>query len=437
MKYYMAGIKGAGMSALALLLSDLGYEIVGYDDDKNHKYTEDKLIERGIKILNVPNNELDSDTVVIHSIALNEEHPELIKARDMGLRIYEYKDMLGKLSKKYKTICITGCHGKTSTASILTHIMSDVCGSNYIVGNGVGHGDKTTDKLILEASEYKRQFLTLEPEYIIITNIEMDHTDYYKNIDDMILAYQDFASKASKMVLACGDDSYTHMLNVKAGIFYYGLNDDNDIQARNVEYTSDGTNFDVFVEDEYFGHFELPIYGKHMLLNILSVIAICYYERIDLKELSKSLKKFEGIIGIFKEEKINNNIIISDYANHPTEIKYTIKAAKQKYPDKKIITIFEPYTYARVEKFKDEFINVLALSDKTYIMDINYDSENPEDFPDLSSYSIIKGIKSGEHINPDESDKLLKYKDTVMLFIGSKDINLLLNGYRKLQNNKE
>ncbi len=431
MKYYMAGIKGAGMSALALLLSDLGYEIVGYDDDKKHRYTEDKLIDRGIKIFNEPNNELDNDTVVIHSIALNENHPELIKARDMGLKTYEYKDMLGKLSKKYKTICITGCHGKTSTASILTHIMSDVCGSNYIVGNGVGHGDKQSDKLILEASEYKRQFLTLEPEYIIITNIEMDHADYYKNMDDMISAYQEFANNASKMVLACGDDSYTHMLQVNAGIFYYGLNEDNDIQARNVEYTSEGTNFDVFVEDEYFGHFELPIYGKHMLLNMLAVIAICYYERIDLKELSKSLKNFEGIIGIFKEELFNNNILISDYANHPTEIKYTIKAAKQKYPNKKIITIFEPYTYSRVQKFKDEFINVLSLSDKTYIMDINYDNENPLDYPDLNAETIIKSLKKSEYIKCGMSDKLLKYKDVVMLFIGSKDINLLLTEYKK------
>lgn len=433
MKYYMAGIKGAGMSALALLLSDLGYEIVGYDDDKKHKYTEDKLINRDIKIYNEPNNELDNDTVVIHSIALNEEHPELVKAQNMGLRIYEYKDMLGKLSKRYKTICISGCHGKTSTASILTHIMSDISDSNYIVGNGVGHGSKTSEKLILEASEYKRQFLTLEPEYIIITNIEMDHTDYYKNIDDMILAYQDFANKATKMVLACGDDSYTHMLNVKAGVFYYGLNEDNDIQARNVEYTSEGTNFDVFVEDEYFGHFELPIYGKHMLLNMLSVIAICYYERIDLKELSKSLKKFEGIIGIFKEETVKNNIIISDYANHPTEIKYTIKAAKQKYPDKKIITIFEPYTYARVDKFKDEFIHVLSSSDESYIMDINYDNENPLDYPNLSSETLIKSLKNSNYIKCGMSDKLLKYKDCCLLFIGSKDINMLLSEYKNLK----
>lgn len=309
--------------------------------------------------------------------------------------------------------------------------MSDVCGSNYIVGNGVGHGDKQSDKLILEASEYKRQFLTLEPEYIIITNIEMDHADYYKNMDDMISAYQEFANNASKMVLACGDDSYTHMLQVNAGIFYYGLNEDNDIQARNVEYTSEGTNFDVFVEDEYFGHFELPIYGKHMLLNMLAVIAICYYERIDLKELSKSLKNFEGIIGIFKEELFNNNILISDYANHPTEIKYTIKAAKQKYPNKKIITIFEPYTYSRVQKFKDEFINVLSLSDKTYIMDINYDNENPLDYPDLNAETIIKSLKNSEYIKCGMSDKLLKYKDVVMLFIGSKDINLLLTEYKK------
>ena len=437
MKYYMAGIKGAGMSALALLLSDLGYEIVGYDDAKEHRFTEDKLIERGIKIYTGPNNEMDNDTIVIYSPALRiDEHSELLKAKEMNLKIYEYQEMLGKLTKKFSTICISGCHGKTTTTSMLSHIISDIEGCNFIIGDGRGHGDRQSNRFILEACEYRRHFLEYDPEYVIITNIEMDHTDYYKSMDDMILAYQEFANKAGKMVIACGDDPYTHSLEVNPQIYYYGLNEDNDIQARDVEYRSDGTSFDVFVEDEYYGHFDLPLFGKHMLLNALAVIAVCHYERLDAREVAKSLKTFEGAERRFKETFIGNNVIVDDYAHHPTEVKVTIKAARQKYPDKKVIAIFKPHTFSRVEEFADDFASALNLADKAFVMDINYDREKPEDFPNIDAYTIINKLENGDYIEQGMAEKLLEYDNAVMLFMSSKEIYLLEDEYKKLLEEK-
>lgn len=437
MKYYMAGIKGAGMSALALLLSDLGYDIVGYDDAKEHRFTEDKLLERGIKIYSEPNKELDNETVVIYSPALKlDTHPELIKAREMNLKIYEYEEMLGKLTKKFKTICISGCHGKTTTTSMLSHIMDTIGGCNYIIGDGRGHGDKSSDRFILEACEYRRHFLAYDPEYVVITNIEMDHTDYYKSMDDMILAYQEFANKADKMVIACGDDPYTHTLEVNPQIFYYGLNEDNDIQARDVEYRNDGTSFDVFVEDEYYGHFDLPLFGKHMLLNALAVIAICHYERMDAREVSKVLKTFKGAERRFKETFIGDNVLIDDYAHHPTEVKVTIKAARQKYPDKKVIAIFKPHTFSRVEEFADEFASALNLADKAYVMDINYDREDPNDFPEISAKTIIEKLDNGDYIEQGMAERLLEYDNSVILFMSSKEIYLLEEEYKKMLEEK-
>jgi len=437
MKYYMAGIKGAGMSALALLLSDLGYDIVGYDDAKEHRFTEDKLLERGIKIYSEPNKELDNETVVIYSPALKlDTHPELIKAREMNLKIYEYEEMLGKLTKKFKTICISGCHGKTTTTSMLSHIMDTIGGCNYIIGDGRGHGDKSSDRFILEACEYRRHFLAYDPEYVVITNIEMDHTDYYKSMDDMILAYQEFANKADKMVIACGDDPYTHTLEVNPQIFYYGLNEDNDIQARDVEYRNDGTSFDVFVEDEYYGHFDLPLFGKHMLLNALAVIAICHYERMDAREVSKVLKTFKGAERRFKETFIGDNVLIDDYAHHPTEVKVTIKAARQKYPDKKVIAIFKPHTFSRVEEFADEFASALNLADKAYVMDINYDREDPNDFPEISAKTIIEKLDNGDYIEQGMAERLLEYDNSVILFMSSKEIYLLEDEYKKMLEEK-
>lgn len=437
MKYYLAGIKGTGMSALALILDDLGFEVVGYDDAEEHRFTEDKLVERGIKIYTKENDAMDKDTIVVYSPALKlNTHKELIKAQEMGLKIYEYQEMLGKLTKTFDTICISGCHGKTTTTSMLSHIYMTIDKCNYLIGDGRGHGTKESKKFILEACEYRRHFLAYDPEYVIITNIDLDHTDYYKSIDDMILAYQEFANKADKMVIACGDDQYTHTLEVNPSIYYYGLDSDNDIQARNVEYRNDGTEFDVFIEDEYYGHFDLPLFGKHMLLNALAAIAICHYERMNAKEVANALKTFKGAERRFKEEVVGNNVIIDDYAHHPAEVKVTIKAARQKYPDKKVIAIFKPHTFSRVEEFADAFANSLNLADKAYVMDINYDREDPEDYKGVTPYTIIDKLNNGDYIERGMADKLLEFDNAVILFMSSKEIYFLEDEYKKLLEEK-
>lgn len=432
MKYYLIGIKGAGMSALALLLNELGYKVAGYDDAKEHRFTEDKLIEAGIEIFTEANDYMDEDTIVVRSTAIFLDHPELAKASELGLQVYEYHEMLGKLTSKLTSICISGCHGKTTTTAMLSHILMDNGGCNYIIGDGRGHGTLDSKKLVLESCEYKRHFLAYNPEYVVITNIELDHTDYYKSIDDMILAYQEFANKAEKMAIVCGDDPYTHTLEVNAPVYYYGIEDDNDIQARNINYHNDGTSFDVFIEDEYYGHFDLPLYGKHMLLNSLAVIGICFYERMDAKDVSKSLKTFKGAERRFKETFIDDNVLVDDYAHHPTEVKVTIKAARQKYPDKKIIAIFKPHTFSRVEEFADDFAKALNLADFAYVMDINYDRERKEDFPDIDAYTIINKLDHGDYIEQGQAEKLLQYHNAVLLFMSSKEIYILQNEYQEL-----
>ena len=437
MKYYLIGIKGAGMSALALLLSDLGYEVIGYDDASEHRFTEDSLVERGITIYNGPNDALDNDTIVVRSPAIRDEHPEMQKVFAMDLRNYEYHEMLGKLTKKFDTICIAGCHGKTTTTSMLAHIMQDMGGCNYIIGDGHGYANKESRRFILESCEYRRHFLAYEPEYVVITNIELDHTDYFKNIDDVISAYQEFANKAGKMVIICGDDPYTHSLEISKPVYYYGVDDDNDIQARNIEYRNDGTSFDVFIEEEYYGHFDLPLFGKHMLLNALAAIGVCHYERLEAKEVAKSLKTFAGASRRFKETFMGNNVLIDDYAHHPTEVRVTIKAARQKYPDKTIVAVFKAHTFSRVQEFADEFASALSLADKAFIMDINYDRELPEEYPGVNAYTLIDKIEGAEYIEQGMADKLLPYDNAAILFMSSKEIYLLQDEYMKLLKEKE
>ena len=429
MKYYLIGIKGAGMSALGLILNDLGYNIVGYDDNKEYQFTEEKLNERGIKIYTDDNDEIDENTIIVRSSAVSEEHPQMKKAKELNLRMYEYNEMLGKLANMFDLITVAGCHGKTTTTSMLAHVLGNITGCNYLIGDGTGKVSKEHKRFVIEACEYKRHFLVYEPDYAIITNIDLDHVDYFKDINDIMDAYTEYANKASKMVIACGDDPYTRALELRKPLFYYGIEDDNDIIAKDIEYREDGTSFDVFVEGNYYGHFDLSLYGKHMLLDALAVIAVCSYERLEAKDVARELKTFGGANRRFSETIVGDTIVIDDYAHHPNEVKSTIKAAKQKYPGKKIVTIFQPHTFSRTQEFYEDLAKALNNSNYSYVLDIYSAREKMEDFPDVTSKLIIDLLENGDSISNEEIDKLKSHKDSVLIFMSPKEIEPLMQNY--------
>ena len=429
--YHFIGIKGSGMASLALILHGLGFEVQGSDIDE-HLFTEDEVRAAGIKILPFSADNIKEDMIIVKGNAFKDTHEEVVRAKELGLKIYSYQEMIAKLTERFETITIAGCHGKTTTTSMLSHVLKNITGCNYLIGDGTGYANKDNKYFALEACEWQRHFLAYKPYYAIITNIELDHMDYYKDISDIVDAYQEYANHAEKMIIACGDDPYTHSLEVKPPIFFYGLDDDNDIQARNVEYHNEGTSFDVFVEDNYYGHFDLPLYGKHMLLNSLAVIGVCYYERLDAREVAKYLKTFEGAKRRFKEKVIGDIVTIDDYAHHPTEVKVTIKGARQKYPDKEIVAIFLPNTYSRTEALMDEFIDVLKMADKAYIMDIHCDRERSIDYPGVSSDTLIEHVPNSEKVSLDDVDKLLKHHNSVMCFMSCTNIYVLLDKYKEL-----
>ena len=425
--YYLIGIKGTGMSALACFLHDLGYEVKGSDVER-HFFTEKGLNERNIEILPYDEKNIKKDMVIIRGNVIKDDHPEMIKANELDLKIYTYQEMIAKLTKMFMTITVAGCHGKTTTSTMTYQVLNAIKGANCLIGDGTGIANKENKYFVLEACEYQRHFLAYTPYYAIITNIELDHVDYYKDIDDVIDAFTEYANNAEKMVIACGDDPYTHSLEVSKPIFYYGLDDDNDIIAKDVNYTENGVTFDVFVEDNYYGHFDLPLYGKHMLLNALAVISLCYYERFDAKEVSKILKEYHAARRRFNETQVGTNILIDDYAHHPTELKCTIKSARQKYPDKKLVVIWGPHTYSRTKAFKDEYVEILKTASKAYIMDIYAAREKQGDI-DIDINDIIKAIPNAEHISESETDKLLEHEDSVLLFMSPKDLTSFEQDY--------
>jgi UDP-N-acetylmuramate--alanine ligase len=422
--YYFIGIKGAGMSALAQIMTTLGYQVEGSDVDKKF-FTEEGLIKSNIKVNVFDENNIKEDMIIVRGLTFDEENVEVKKAMELGLKIYTYPEMVGKLTKKFKTICIAGCHGKTTTTSMMAKIFDTIKGSSYIIGDGTGYADKTSEYFILESCEYRRHFLNYIPYYAVITNIDFDHADYFEDIDDVISAYQEYANNATNMVIACGDDPYTHTLEVSKPIFYYGLSEDNDIIAKDIIYKKDGISFDVFIEDNFYGHYDLPIYGKHMLLDALAVIAVAYYERLDYKEVSKIFKDYTGAKRRFTETVVGKDIIIDDYAHHPNEVKATINAIKQKYENKKIVAIFQPHTFSRTKEIKEELVKELNKADIAYVLDIHPSREKQEDFEGITSNIIIDNLDNGNHINMDEGKKLVTETETVYVFMSPNDLSVL------------
>jgi len=434
--YHFIGIKGSGMSALAQIMKNLGYDVQG-SDVETHFFTEEGLVKDGIKILPFDENNIHENMKIVRGATFTDDHPEVKRAKELGLNIYSYADMVGSLTRKFKTICIAGCHGKTTTTSMMAHVLNQIKGANYLIGDGTGYSNKENEFFILESCEYRRHFLAYTPYYAIITNIDLDHVDYFKDINDVVDAYNEFANKAEKMVIACGDDPYTHYLDINKPIFYYGIDEDNDIIAKNIEYKKDGTSFEVFVEDNYYGFFDLPIYGKHMLLDALAVISVCYYERLDVKEVSKLLKTFHGAKRRFTETVLDDTIIIDDYAHHPNEVKATIKSIRQKYPDKKLVTVFQPHTFSRTKEFANALASTMNLADYSYVLEIHPAREKQEDFEGVTSKLIIDQLDHGEAITMNDSSTLAQYKGSVILFMSPNDLSTLENEtIEKIKNSK-
>lgn len=417
--YYFIGIKGAGMSSLAVILKQLGNTVEGSDIDK-HFFTESELIKNNIPFYVYNEKNIKEGYTIIKGASIKEDNKELKKAKELNLKIYEYNEMVGILTKEFKTICIAGCHGKTTTTNMLATALIST-GINYLIGDGTGYASRDNKYFALESCEYKRHFLAYHPYYSVITNIDLDHVDYFKNIDDVVDAYTEYANNAEKMIIAYGDDPYTRTMKVNKPIIFYGLEDNNDITATNIEYKSDGISFDV----NKYGHFDLPIYGKHQLLDALAVITVCYLEQIDYKELYNNLKNFKGAKRRFTETIVKDNVIIDDYAHHPNEVKATIDAIKQKYPSKQIVAIFQPHTFTRTKEFAKDLINIFKDIDASYILDIHPARERQEDYPDITSNIIIDNLDNSYHINIDEYQKLTKYNNTVFAFMSPNDISKL------------
>ena len=435
MNYYFIGIKGTGMSSLACMLKDLGNEVSGSDLSK-HFFTEQGLIERNIPIYDfAPANIKDGMHVIIGNAFL-EDFPEVIAARNNPTCICaRYHEFLGDFLKNYHLISIAGSHGKTTTTGMLSTVMGQYKKTGYLIGDGTGHLEKDTEYFCLESDEFRRHFLAYHPEYAIVTNVEIDHVDYFKDEADYRSSYEEFAKNITKAMIIYGEDEQARMLQLDGTkVYWYGLEDTDDIQAVNVDERSDGMDFDVIFEGKPFGHFSTPLVGHHLLLNSLAVIGVSILEGIPKDLIEEGLSHFKGVKRRFVVEKHEDNIFIDDYAHHPTEVGVTIDTARKRFPDKKLVAVFKPHRASRVKYFAEDFKKQLMKADAVYLCDFT-SIDDKQDGTDIDITYLQKMIPDSKVITEDEkgAELLAKERPACFLFMSSKDIYGLANLLKKIQ----
>ncbi|HAR6575888.1 TPA: UDP-N-acetylmuramate--L-alanine ligase [Staphylococcus pseudintermedius] len=425
-RYHFVGIKGAGMSSLAQIIYDLGYEVQGSDIDQ-YVFTEIALKNKGIQILPFDADNIKEGLTIIQGNAFKHTHEEIARAHELGLKVIRYHDFLSEVINEYVSVAVTGAHGKTSTTGLLSHVMNGDKKTSFLIGDGTGMGLPQSEYFAFEACEYRRHFLSYSPDYAIITNIDFDHPDYFKDVDDVINAFQGMAKNVKKAIIAWGDDPYVKNIEVDIPVYYYGFDTSMDVYAQNIEVTGSGTEFDVYVKGEFYGHFVSPQYGDHNILNALAVLTISYLENLNLDNIKEALITFGGVKRRFNETFAQNQVLVDDYAHHPREISATIETARKKYPNKEVVAIFQPHTFSRTKAFLQEFADVLNLADQTYLCDIF--GSIRENQGELSINDLLKLVDGAHLIDENSVEQLQKHDNAVLLFMGAGDIQKILKAY--------
>ena len=427
--YYFIGIGGIGMSSIAKYLVANNFKVGGYDLTKTD--ITDTLEKNGIEInykdeLNsIPSQFTNQDVIVIFTPAITTKNRQLGFFKSQGNPIFKRAEFLGILTKKFKTIAIAGTHGKTTTAAIVTHLFYKTRQSftafvggvlNEFNSNVIINGNKYA---IVEADEYDRSFLNLEPSYGLITSIDSDHLDIYGSFDEVKKSFREFIEKITDKVViskGLGVDGITYSLNKKA-----------DYSANNISFSKTGYFFDLTTPSRIYKSVFFSQLGLHNLLNAIGAFAISSQIGIDEKELCKALSTFEGVKRRFQLVlNSKKDIIIDDYAHHPNEINAVWSALKDLYPYDKKCVIFQPHLYSRTKDFMNEFALALSQFDRVILLPIYPARELP--IEGIRSSVLQKKIKSKNIVELVKRENLLSYinniPEKIKVFLGAGDIGL-------------
>lgn len=356
MKIHFIGIGGIGMSGLAKILASRGDAITG-SDQASCAFPSAAVGHAASHV--GPGVEL-----VVRSAAIKDDNAEVAEARRRGIPVVKYAEMLGQLSRDKSTIAVAGCHGKTTTTSMVAYLLSRAgLAPSYVCGGiisqlGSNAAPGPGAHLVVEACEYDRSFLNLFPACAVITNIEEDHLDYYKDIAEIAGAFREFAARSSGPVIASLDNPQAAVLlgELKGKGESFSVESPADWRARNIEVNEGRWSFDLQKYGRPLGRFTLGVAGQHNVSNALAAIAAATWAGVDADTLRSTLADFSGAARRFQKlgEK-KGALVIDDYGHHPTEVQATLRAARARYPDRKIWCVFQPHQTSRTRIFMKEF----------------------------------------------------------------------------------
>lgn len=398
---HFVGIGGIGMSGIAEVLHTMGFSISGSDlsEGANVKRLQNMGID--VKTGHRYENAENAD-VVVYTSAVKETNPELVCARDKFIPVIKRGEMLAELMRLKFSVAVSGSHGKTTTTSMVSEILNEAKLDPTIVVGGIINTRDTNATLgkgnviVAEADESDRSFLLMSPSVALITNIDYEHPDTYKDLDDVKQAFIDFSSKVPfyGCVVMCLEDMNTADIIPHVGrrFMTYGFKAQADVHAVNIEQKGFGMHYDVVVKGKKMGRIKLGFPGEHNVLNSLGAIAVAQEFNIPFKVIKRALENFKGVQRRLTARYNDGDcIVMDDYGHHPTEIKTTLKAVRGAYGDKKIIAIFQPHRYSRTQALIKDFAMAFFDVDMLFIADIYAASEDKIDGVD--SESLVREIK--------------------------------------------
>lgn len=391
---HLVGIGGVSMRPLGLVLKGMGLVVTG--SDMNSSVSTDELVANGIPVaIGHAASNVEGADCVIRTAAAHNDNPEIAAARSLGIPMFERAQAWGVIMQAYKNaVCISGTHGKTTTTSMVTHILMEaeldptVMIGGYLPLLRAGHRVGQGDTIVLESCEYCDSFLNFFPTLAVVLNIEADHLDYFKDLADVQKSFRQFAQLSTGGVLANGDDP--HVLQALNGLDYvsYGLKQSNRVTAANV--CPDWRHLDVICDGEFYCHLDLRVLGRHNALNALAAAGTAWMLGVPGEAVSKGLATFSGAERRLQYKgEYNGAAIYDDYAHHPDELAATIEAVRT-MDYRRIVLAFQPHTYTRTKALFDDFIRELKKADVVVLAEIYAARER--NTVGISSADLVKQI---------------------------------------------
>ena len=439
---HFVGIGGIGMSGIAELLISLGYKVSG-SDIKSSAITK-RLENLGAKIyIKHKKDQIKGASVVVTSSAISENNPEVVQAKESLIPIIPRAEMLAELMRIKYSIAVSGAHGKTSTTSMVAEVLNTADLDPTVIIGGLLKSLNTNalhgkgEFIVAEADESDGSFLKYSPAIAIVTNIDLEHLDYYKGIDDIKEKFIQFINSVPFYGLAilCLDNEHIQNILPEIEVRYttFGMTAQADLQAKNIYFKDNKSFFSVIHHKEKLGEIKLNLAGRHNISNALASIATGLELDIDFKIIKKALEKIEGVKRRLEIQGEKNGILVmDDYGHHPTEIIATLEAVRECYSEKRIVVLFQPHRYTRTKELFDDFTRSFYRSDILILLPIYAASE--KEIKDVNSEKLQQGIKAHGHKNvlyaADFKKALLIMKETLkkddlVLTLGAGDINTL------------